>query len=328
MKIEKFAPSLSNMFRAFCEEYWPESNNDEDLFFMDYCPKESLLKSLDKKEDMSYIYMAIEENHCVGYFYYEKYFKYDVFSFGYFLPGNTTNALTALCSQFPGMVLSLNDYCSVQESEAMDSNRFQRIDARASFEDRDERNEYAEIDRWYAVDGKSDIVEFLESHFFPEINIKDMEFEVLDGDELATFTKEKMFHLPYGYPIYGGGKIVGFHYLCMNNMHRGFGFNNQKSDIKMLIAHVDGTLVGCICFGVWPNNNYQSLSFIDVAIPYRNRGVAKMMAKELDKHLNPELPLVLTDESEMGKECGMAKLFKKSIKSTKVYENREFFSYI
>ena len=73
MKIEKFAPSLSNMFRAFCEEYWPESNSDEAPFFMDYCPKESLLESLDKKEDMSHIYMAIEENHCVGYFYYEKY---------------------------------------------------------------------------------------------------------------------------------------------------------------------------------------------------------------------------------------------------------------
>ena len=97
MKIEKFAPSLSNMFRAFCEEYWPESNSDEASFFMDYCPKESLLKSLDKKEDMSHIYMAIEENHCVGYFYHEKYFKYDVFSFGYFLPGNTTNALATLC---------------------------------------------------------------------------------------------------------------------------------------------------------------------------------------------------------------------------------------
>ena len=84
MKIEKFASNLSNKFRTFCEELWPASTNDEDLFFMDYCPKESLLESLEKKEDMSYIYMAVEGNRCVGYFYHQKYFKYDVFSFGYF----------------------------------------------------------------------------------------------------------------------------------------------------------------------------------------------------------------------------------------------------
>ena len=39
---------------------------------------------------------------------------------------------------------------------------------------------------------------------------------------------------------------------------------------------------------------------------------------ELDKHLYPMYELHLTDESELGHKCGMAKLFKKYIKSTVV----------
>lgn len=77
-----------------------------------------------------------------------------------------------------------------------------------------------------------------------------------------------------------------------------------------------GQVIGIMKYGLWGNE--QSVAYIDVLVNCRNKGIATLMIKELDKHLYPMYELHLTDESELGHKCGMAKLFKKHIKSTVV----------
>lgn len=327
MKVVKFTSNMADILRVFCNEYWPENEETQDSFFMDYYQKDSILKALDEGKSLPY-YLAMDGDKCVGYFYHQTYHKYDVFSLGHFLDGMFAKAFPVLIKMFPNMMLEIHDYLSMEESKILDENNIKRINSKASFMDGEEVGEYESFSNWYSVDGKSDVVEFVESKFFPEIDVNSLSFSVLNGEQLFDFMKTKMFQVPDGYPLWCGGKVVGFHYLCMNNLHRGFGFSDEKSDIKFLIAHHEGTLVGCICFGVWPNSqDHQSLSFIDVAVPYRNKGVAKMMAKEIDKHLDPNLPFVLTDESEMGAKCGIANIFKNSITTTSVMKYREYYAY-
>lgn len=93
--------------------------------------------------------------------------------------------------------------------------------------------------------------------------------------------------------------------------------------VKTLVAMQNNRFIGVIHYGVWNKNPYQSISYIDVAEPYKRKGVATKLIKELNKHLIPNMPLVLTDLSEEGKTVNIDKLFKKYISVCKVYTYSE-----
>lgn len=106
------------------------------------------------------------------------------------------------------------------------------------------------------------------------------------------------------------GSVVGFHYFTIRDLFSG------EPTKDYLVAVYKGQIVGIMKYGLWGKE--QSVAYIDVLINCRNKGIATLMIKELDKHLYPMYELHLTDESELGHKCGMAKLFKKYIKSTVV----------
>lgn len=114
--------------------------------------------------------------------------------------------------------------------------------------------------------------------------------------------------------------VVGFHYFTVRDVFSG------EPTKDYLVALYKGQIVGIMKYGLWGQE--QSVSYIDVLINCRKKGIATLMIKELDKHLYPMYELHLTDESELGHKCGMAKLFKKHIKSTivKDYEDLRGFN--
>ena len=104
--------------------------------------------------------------------------------------------------------------------------------------------------------------------------------------------------------------VVGFHYFTYRDVFSG------EPEKDYLVALYKGQIIGIMKYGLWGNE--QSVAYIDVLNTCRNKGIATLMIKALDKHLYPMYELHLTDESELGHKCGMAKLFKKYIKSTVV----------
>lgn len=161
------------------------------------------------------------------------------------------------------------------------------------------------------------IVDYIEKKYFPDIedkDLKDISFKCYTGKEL-----EKKFHT---------GKfrdsIFSYYWINNCNIHSIVGFtyfkfeNINSEDIKFLVAEYKGLMLGIIKFGVWPNSDHQSVSYIDVSLKYRNMGIATLLIKHLDPYLNKKMTLVLTDESEMGKKYNMVKKFKENIHSVKV----------
>jgi hypothetical protein len=78
-----------------------------------------------------------------------------------------------------------------------------------------------------------------------------------------------------------------------------------------LMAMVQNTPIGCICVQRFEQYGYYGLSYIDVAFPYKNNGVAKKMIHELTKHIPGDLPLLLSMESEEGQKCHIHECFKR-----------------
>ena len=107
--------------------------------------------------------------------------------------------------------------------------------------------------------------------------------------------------------------IAGFYY---------FGQYDPKGD-NVLLAKDNGNVVGCIKYGIYGtdcNFPHISLCFVDVKIPYRNKGIATRLFKEFGKILEKQnLPLYLTDESELGETCHMKDIALREIKNTDIF---------
>lgn len=109
--------------------------------------------------------------------------------------------------------------------------------------------------------------------------------------------------------IWGHYNWAGFHYFSSHDARSG-----TPDTVKYLIAYLNGMPVGVIKFGVWPYTpDHTGIAYIDVHEKMKRKGIATAMVKELNKHLDTRLPLYLTDESEEGREAGMAHLFKREI---------------
>lgn len=112
--------------------------------------------------------------------------------------------------------------------------------------------------------------------------------------------------------------IAGFRY---------FSYDNGQGD-KFLVARDGNNLLGVIKVGEYDINTpnaHQAICYIDVKEAYWNKGIAKVMIANLNQYLNPDLPLVLTKESDMGQKCQMIKHFKDAGFTVPVYEYDKFY---
>ena len=161
----------------------------------------------------------------------------------------------------------------------------------------------------------------VEKIYFPEIKLNELEIKCVKASELETyFSNMRDRYSDYqGYwkNKYNNVAVAGFTYLHSEDFHANYG------DIKYLVALYQNRIVGVIKFGIWPNSNHQALSYIDVSVKYRRLGIATRMIKELNKYITNDTAFVLTDESEMGKLCGMNEICKKYITKTKIKTYKE-----
>ena len=146
----------------------------------------------------------------------------------------------------------------------------------------------------------------IEDNLFPKIDLNHISYEVLDskGFEDVFLNKET-----YSFNVWKNtsnhSNIIGFHYVQPDDLYE---------STKLLIARKNGIILGAIKFGIYEKNSkyeHYGLNYIDVNAGYRNKGISKILIKELSNHLTNERPLVLTRESDMGKYCQMEEHFKK-----------------
>lgn len=124
------------------------------------------------------------------------------------------------------------------------------------------------------------------------------------------------------YPMWGRrcsmNTVTGFHYLQPE-------INENE---KVLLAEYKGTPLGAIKYGVYDRDTssvHYGLCFIDVAAPYQGKGIAKKLAAKLaEVSKDFEYPLALSQESEMGRKCGMEKLFLSQKWSTPIYTSKSW----
>lgn len=154
----------------------------------------------------------------------------------------------------------------------------------------------------------------IERKYYPKnINFSKITYFCMTSIELQQYLRKKQ--MSPGYDCCWGESYVtpvevGFTYFEYNDV-----FNNK--DKKYIIAKYNDLIVGVIKFGDY--YNHQSIPYIDVRYGFREKGIATNMVKHLNKFLKTEPVLILTQESEMGKKCNIAKVFKKYITTTKVY---------
>lgn len=148
---------------------------------------------------------------------------------------------------------------------------------------------------------------WLESRFLnPSDNWQNkVQFIWLNRREFQDWIYDKALQdFPWQRDTYGHSAIIGFHYLNLEH---------TTERTRYLIAHVDNKPIGAICIGDYPDYGYYAVQYIDVAMPYRGNGVAKKLIHALAKTIPDDRPLVLSQESEMGKKCHVHECFKREI---------------
>ncbi len=157
----------------------------------------------------------------------------------------------------------------------------------------------------------------VERKYFPDLysdDLNDVEIKCLTKAELENYFK-KFYGADYSGTWrnnYNQVSFSGFTYLKYSE------FDYSDNDIKFLTAVYKNNVIGVIKFGVWRDSNHQAVSYIDVSYKYRCKGVATKLINSLEKYLYDDTVLVLTDESDMGKLCGMNEKFRKAVKKVKV----------
>lgn len=318
MKFVNLTYETMNLWNAFVSYYCHKEPVGDDFdydFSYDFMTRP--LEQLERK-----VMMAIKDDECVGYFHKSKVMGLDCFYIGKFKDQYLHSAINAIKRIFPKALMGHSEY--YLEQKVLASCGYEQVnDKSISYVDEESQKPYRfnSIYHYMTTGNKDILVEKLEKHLFPEID-GDISYDVMSGNELNAFLHTNS-PLPYGESVtwtnsYNNNNIPGFRYLNYNTIH------THMDDVKYLVAHKDWTIIGVICFGIWPyTKDHQSMSYIDVALPYRKKGIATQMIKELDKHLVKNLDLHLSPVSDTGKACNIADLFKKHIKSVKCYSYEE-----
>ena len=140
------------------------------------------------------------------------------------------------------------------------------------------------------------------AHQLPAYKADKVTFKAIAGKDVADYLYCKELH---EYPMHENENnhynIAGFHYLQPD-------FCEHHT---LFVAELEGVPIAAIKIGVYGKDYYQhtGLNYIDVGVCYRQKGLASRLIKEFAK-LQFEYPLVLSDESDMGKKCRMEAHFK------------------
>lgn len=185
-------------------------------------------------------------------------------------------------------------------------------------------------DHTYSIRGfftkNQELVNFFRDEFerncFPEYNEEKIEYVVIDNYKdlykLVIENNEPVDDIcsPHWKNSSNVSSVAGFHYFHVEEV---------CYPVKYLIATIDNKPIGLIKLATESEKNTrQYLCYIDVNEKYQRKGVAKKLINELKNVLREDRPLVLSRESEQGKEAQMAKHFKNANYPVVVYTEQEY----
>lgn len=293
-------------WHEFIEKCWPAGEEDP----YDYDFERYEVEGAGYHELKDHLMLAVENDEIIGYFHRGTLLNFDCFSFGRCLKGKAETCLSYLKEAFPDALIYHSSY--YDECKAQEALGYKHVNVESKY------------GGWYS--GQSPMtagdvnayVQKVDEVVFPELT-GEISYTVMSGRELSRFIQEGVIIHNGNCPCWNH-KFAGFQYLSFDCLYE------TERDIKFLVAHMGHTLVGVIHFGVWYSGS-QDISFIDVAIPYRKMGIATKMIQELNKHLYPDMPLHVSQESEMGKACHISEMFKKYIHIVPVKSHFEIHGY-
>lgn len=162
------------------------------------------------------------------------------------------------------------------------------------------------FDIYYPQLGKNDDADAYERSIFPVLKEEKLEFKFVEARNLG--------------PIID--KIPTCKFDNVQERIAGFEFFNPleklvAGEFRFAMMFVDGQLVGVIKIGRYNSYNYMrnSVNYIDISAPYRNKGYASKLIESLGVFLYDEIniPLFITEETPMGKAAGITNLFRKNM---------------
>lgn len=306
--LVKFEKKYWGKWIDFVNKCWPDDPRDIEPW--DYDFERSNVEGVGYHELKNRVIPVIEGDDIVGYFYRENLLGFDIFYFGNGLKGKAMYCLTCLKEQYPNALMAYSEYYEMGEAQREMGYKFVSQDSKyGGMYSGQVPMTIGDVDAY---------VQKVDEVVFPAL-AEEISFSVMTGTELAHFVHKGVMLYNGNFPCWNH-KMAGFQYLSFDNMYQ------TERDIKFLVAHMGNTLVGVIHFGVWYPGS-QDISFIDVAVPYRKKGIATKMIQELNKHLYPDMPLHVSQESEMGKACHISDMFKKYITTVPVKSHFEIYGY-
>lgn len=161
------------------------------------------------------------------------------------------------------------------------------------------------------------IVDLIESRYPDKIDVSKLTFKNVRGIKDSDISQKiiKMHHSQepiFWQSLHNHVNFIGFHY---------FKFDDILDENKdFLFCFYGDVLVGLIKYGIWGKglSRHQAIAYIDVHQKYRKCGIAKYMISHLNEVVYDDIPLVITDESELGKVCHMADKMKKAVTKVSV----------
>lgn len=212
---------------------------------------------------------------------------------------------------YPNYVLECNEsFLNPEQKEYFKCKYDSRINKNYNYNINNGYNYYVSTERKVHL-----IRDNFENQYFEPLNLNNITFINISCSDINKILYEDSI---FGIPTWTDGEnysIAGFHY-----------FTNTDNDKygKYLLCMDNNNILGVIKHGVYEEYGtiHQCICYVDVNFAYRKNGISKILANQMNAHLIDGLPLVITDESEMGKKCHMHQIFKNCI-DKKIYTYQE-----
>lgn len=218
-----------------------------------------------------------------------------------------------ICSKIKDSIICLGDY---ESSTPYISVGFKYLNTKSNIAVGNEEN-YCFTRNLLTLGDENCLVKLIEDRLPDKIDINKLTYKNIRDIKHSDYAKFIINKLHNQEPLvweseYGHCNMIGFHYFKLSDI--------IESDKDYLLCFYENTLVGVVKYGIWGEGKekHQAISFIDVHQKYRNCGISKYMINHLNEVVYDDLPLLITDESELGAKCHMADKMKKAVTKVKV----------
>lgn len=223
-----------------------------------------------------------------------------------------------ICSKIKDSIICLGDYESLTPYISVG---FKYLNTESNIALGDKEN-YCFTRNLLTLGDENCLVKLLEDRLPDKIDIKKLTYKNIRDIKHSDYAKFMVNKLHNQEPLVwesesGHCNMIGFHYFKLSDI--------IESDKDYLLCFYGDILVGVVKYGIWGEGKekHQAISFIDVHQKYRNCGISKYMINHLNEAVYDDLPLIITDESELGAKCHMADKMKKAVTKVKVKTYRE-----